>query len=123
MSSFAGYGYLAGTVLSIVYSQSVIRWRLSSVGSVPESFSEKAYFLLLFLLDPWVLSAVLGTFFSGLFWILSLTKFELSYAYPWLASVFILMMLVGVVFFEETFSLSKMMGTFLVVFGLVIASR
>ena len=48
---------------------------------------------------------------------LAMSRFEISYAYPWISLNFLLMLFFGVVLFDESFSLAKLLGTFLVVAG------
>ena len=52
-----------------------------------------------------------------------MTKFEISYAYPWMALNFVLMLLFGVFLFNESFNLQKFVGTLVVVLGLVLVAR
>ena len=54
---------------------------------------------------------------------LTLTKFDLSYAYPFTSLIFVIMLICGALFFEEPFTIHKLVGTILVVIGLFIVTR
>jgi len=123
MHRLIDYFYLFSAIACAVYSQAIIRWRLGLSPEMPENFYLKAKFISTFLIQPWVLSSIVATFFAGILWIISLSKFELNYAYPWMAMIFILMLFVGAFFFEESINLQKILGTILVVIGLIVVAR
>lgn len=123
LKNILSHFYIFGSIVFMLYSQCIIKWRLDSAGTLPEGLNDKALFLLQFLMTPWVLSAIFATFMSGVFWIMALTRFELSYAYPWMALIFILMLFMSAIFFNETLSFGKLLGTTLVVIGLTLTVR
>lgn len=115
--------YLFLAIGLAVYSQSVIRWRIGLVKDIPDAFFEKLYFIFIFLFEPWVMSSILATFFAGVLWVAALSYFELNYAYPWMALIFIIMTFIGVFFFGESINVNKVSGTLLVVVGLILVAR
>ena len=123
MTRLFDHFYLVTAIGLAVYSQCIIRWRLSLAPDVPEGIGPKFSFVVRFLLEPWALSSVAATFLAGVLWILALTKFELNYAYPWMATIFILMTFLGATFFGESINLNKILGTVLVTLGLVLVAR
>ena len=123
MGKIIDHLYLFSSIGLAIYSQCVIRWRLNLANEVPDGFLEKARFIYSFLWEPWVISSILATFFAGVFWIAALTKFELNYAYPWMALIFIMMTYLGVILFGESINLSKIIGTVLVTIGLILVAR
>jgi len=123
MQSIINHSYLLFSISLAIYSQCIIRWRLQSQDIMPAEFAQKLIYVFHFLLDPWVISSIVATFFAGIFWIISLSKFELNYAYPWMALIFILMMFMGVYLFDESLNKQKIIGTILVVIGLIIVAR
>ena len=58
-----------------------------------------------------------------MFWLLALTKFELSYAYPFTGLAFVLIISIDVLFFGAHLNFSKVIGSLLVFAGLVVLSR
>lgn len=115
--------YILLTILFTVYSQLVIRWQMSLSGSIPSGVYEKTQFILTLLLNPWVISSVLATFFAGVSWMLTMTKFEISYAYPFVSLNYILVVSAGFFIFGESISTSKILGSVIVVVGLLIVAR
>jgi multidrug transporter EmrE-like cation transporter len=53
----------------------------------------------------------------------AMTKFELSYAYPFMSLAFALVLLSSALLFHETVNTAKIVGIFLIMAGIVIASR
>jgi hypothetical protein len=80
MARFIDHFYIVGTVIFTVYSQLIIRWQVSIAGNAPEGFIGKAYFVGQLLLNPWIISSILATFFAGVSWMLVMSRFEISYA-------------------------------------------
>ena len=79
--------------------------------------------LLAALLNPWVLGG-LGLYGLGaLLWLLVLARADLSYAYPFVGLGFVLTLLFSVLVLGEVASLPRVLGTALVVAGVVLISR
>lgn len=115
--------YLIATILFAILSQVIIRWQMGIVGQLPDGLWEKCLFMTHAFFRPWILLAFLLTFLSGVAWMITLTKFEISYAYPFTSLNFIIMLALGVLLFEEPFNINKLIGTLLVVSGLIIVTR
>jgi multidrug transporter EmrE-like cation transporter len=118
-----GYLYVTGTVFFTVYGQLVLKWRINDVGSLPAGLIDKAVFLAYLLLDPWILSGFISAFVASFFWMATMTKFEISYAYPFMSSAFVFVFLFSVFLFDEQFTIHKVVGLSLIVAGIVITSR
>ena len=123
MQKIRDHFFIFATVFFTVYSQIIMRWKVSSAGDLPDSLSGKIYFILNVFLNPWVASSILATLLAGISWMLAMSRFEISYAYPWLALNFLLMMLLGWWIFDEIINVQKLIGTIVVVTGLVIIAR
>jgi multidrug transporter EmrE-like cation transporter len=66
---------------------------------------------------------ILGLFLYGIsafFWIIALSRVDLSYAYPILSLGYILIMLLSYWFFQENLSTLRVLGTLTVVVGLCL---
>jgi drug/metabolite transporter (DMT)-like permease len=87
------------------------------------AFSQKIIFLLGMIWDPWVLSGIVAGFFAFLCWMAAITKFELSYAYPFMSLSFLLVLILSAILFQEPLTVSKAVGVGLVVAGIIIGSR
>jgi multidrug transporter EmrE-like cation transporter len=115
-----GYFFVAMTVLLTVFGQLVLKWQVSATGPLPETFSGKIWYLVLALLNPWVLAGLGAAFAASLFWMLALKKLPLSTAYPFTASSFLLILLSATLFFGEPITTGKLVGTGLIVCGIAV---
>lgn len=123
MNKLVEHSYIFMTILFTVYSQLIMRWQVTAAGPLPADMPGKVSFILSLLINPWVLSGIAATFLAGVSWMLVMTKFEISYAYPFVSLNYILVFLVGFVLFNEPVSLLKLAGTALVVLGLVLIAK
>ena len=80
------YLYIFGTIFFTVYGQLIIKWRISPYGPLPDRLIEKVQFLLHVLLDPYIISGFVAAFIASFFWMAAMTKFDLSFAYPYYES-------------------------------------
>ena len=118
-----GHAYVLATLLLTVYGQLVLKWQMIGVGALPHGTFEKIVFLMRLLLNPWILSGMVAAFAASLAWMAAMTRLEMSYAYPFMSLAFVLVMTFGVLFLGEAFSGSKLIGTSLVIAGLVVLAR
>jgi multidrug transporter EmrE-like cation transporter len=123
MGHVMGYLYIFGTIFFTVYGQLVIKWQVSKAGLFPREISGKIFFFLKMICNPWVISSLAGAFLAFLCWIVAMTKFELSYAYPFMSLSFVLVMLSSASFFHEPITLFKSLGVGFIIMGIVIGSR
>jgi len=119
-----GYFYIFGTIFFTVYGQIVLKWRINGIGqALPESMGDKIIFLFKILFDPWVFSGFAAAFVASFFWMAAMTKFDISYAYPFMSSAFVLVFLLSVILFHEPVTWQKIVGLILIVAGIIVTSR
>lgn len=118
-----GHAYVLATLLFTVYGQLVLKWQMVGVGALPEGAAAKAIFLLRLLMSPWILSGMMAAFLASLAWMAAMTRLEMSYAYPFMSLAFVLVMLFGAAFLGETLNLFKLLGTLMVIAGLILIAR
>jgi drug/metabolite transporter (DMT)-like permease len=123
MARIIDHLYIIGTILFTVYSQLVMRWQVAAAGPLPIDTPGKASYVINLLLNPWVLSGMLATFLAGISWMLAMTKFEISYAYPFVSLNYILVLAAAFFLLNETLSATKLMGSALVVIGIIVISK
>jgi uncharacterized membrane protein len=116
-------GLIISTIVITVYGQLIVKWRVSQAGSLPVGLSNKAAFFTRLLFDPWMISVILVTPLAALAWFAAMTKYELSYAYPFMSLAFVLVLILSAVFFHEAVTGPKVLGVALVIAGLIVASR
>jgi multidrug transporter EmrE-like cation transporter len=118
-----GYFYIFGTIFFTVYGQLILKWRIMDFGSMPEGMGEKVIFLVKLIFDPFIFSGFAAAFIASFFWMAAMTKFELSYAYPFMSGAFVLVFLFSVFLFQEAVTWQKIAGLILIVSGIIISSR
>lgn len=117
------YLYILGTVISTVAGQLLLKWRVSLYHDVSATVSGKLQFLLKLLMDPWVIFSLALAFVAALFWMLALTKFQLSFAYPFMSLSFVLIVLLSTLIFHESLQAYTIAGLSMIVIGLILLSR
>jgi drug/metabolite transporter (DMT)-like permease len=115
--------YILLTILFTVYGQIVIKWQVNLAGAFPLSNVEKIQHIIKLLLNPWVVSGFACAFIAALTWMAAMTKFPLSYAYPFMSLAFIFVMFLSAIFFNESITLNKLLGLAFVVLGIIIGSK
>ena len=120
-----GYFYIFGTIFFTVYGQIVLKWRINDLATagLPEALSAKVLFLFKILFDPWVFSGFLAAFVASFFWMAAMTKFDISFAYPFMSLAFVLVLLLSVWLFHEPMTWQKLVGMALIVAGIFVTSR
>jgi len=108
------------TILFALYSQLVIKWRMSEVAEMPTELLPKGKFLIHLLLSPWMMSAALAIFFGGLTWMNAMSRFDLGYAYLYIGLLFLLTMISSVVLFHEPLNLPKVLGSVVILAGIIL---
>jgi drug/metabolite transporter (DMT)-like permease len=119
----AGFAYILATVLLSVYGQIVLKWQVAKAGVLPVTFLERVAVLIGLIWNPWILSSIAAGCLAFLCWMAAMTKFELSYAYPFMSLSFVLVLVLSALLFHEPVTLPKVAGLGLVIVGLIIASR
>jgi uncharacterized membrane protein len=117
-----GYLYIFLTILLTVYGQLILKWRLNQL-EVPDQFSEKAFFLIKAIFDPYIFSSFFSAFIASLTWMAALKDFELSKAYPFMSLSFVCVLFLSYFLFRETINTQKVIGTILIVAGIIIVSK
>jgi multidrug transporter EmrE-like cation transporter len=106
-----------------VSSQLLMRWRVGAAGSLPAGAVDRIQFVAALLLTPWIWLAIACTFLAGVSWMLALTRFDLSYAFPFTGVSFLVMLLAGAFMFNEHVTAARAVGTLFVLLGLIVVVR
>ena len=122
-----GYFYIAATIFFTVYGQLALKYRMNTLEPFKDSIDigllEKILHVFRLLLDPWIFSGFFAAFIASFFWILAMSKFEISYAYPFMSSAFVLVLVLSYYLFSENLSMQKIVGMIFIVLGIIISSR
>jgi len=76
------------------------------------------------MLGCWPLYAGLAaTVVAAAFWLATISRVELSWAYPMLATGYVLVLIFSALVLGETVSVTRWIGTLLIVIGVILVSR
>ena len=117
------YLYIFGTIFFTVYGQLVTKWQVARAGEFPVETTEKIWFLLRLVVNPWVISSLTAAFLAFLCWVAAMTKFELSYAYPFTSLAFVLVLGLSAILFHEAITVPKVLGVAFIMVGIIVGSR
>jgi drug/metabolite transporter (DMT)-like permease len=115
--------FIFATIGFTVYSQLIMRWRVDEAGPLPFSLPDQVGYVSRLLMNAWVMSGIIATFLAGISWMLAMTKFEISYAYPFVSLTYVLVMAASFFLFGESMSLTKVAGTIVVVAGITLIAQ
>ncbi len=118
--------YLMATIVTSVYSQLIMKWRISGRFSglkIPEGVWPKVVTLFTVLFDPFIFSGLVATFVSGLCWMATMSKLEIGYAYPFTSLGFVAVVLLSYLLFGESLNVWRIAGVLLIVAGVTVASQ
>lgn len=118
-----GHLYIFCTILFTVYGQIIIKMKIAQYGKLPSSLLDKAYFMFQLFLNPWILSGFLSAFIASIFWMAAMTKFQISYAYPFMSLSFVLVFLLSIFLFNEPVTIYKLVGMGFIIVGIFVISR
>lgn len=117
------YFYIICTLFFTLYGQLVIKWQTNLIGQTPVSIVEKINYVIMLLQNPWVISGFISAFLAAISWMLTLTQFPLSYAYPFMGLSFVLVTFFSVLFFHESITILQTVGLFLIVLGVALGGQ
>jgi uncharacterized membrane protein len=117
------YVYILATIVLTVYGQLILKWRINQLGSLPLELTDKFKFFLGLLFDPLIFSGFAAAFLASFAWMVAMTKFDLSYAYPFMSLNFVVVLLLSAWLLGEPMNIQKTVGVILIVLGTVVAAR
>ncbi|VAX10979.1 Permease of the drug/metabolite transporter (DMT) superfamily [hydrothermal vent metagenome] len=123
MSRLLDHSYILATIVFTVYGQLIIKWRIVTFGPLPDHFLEKLRFLISIIFDPLIFSGFIAAFIASLAWMAAMTKFELSYAYPFMSLNFVIVLLLSGWFLSEPVTPTRVLGVGLIMLGTLVAAR
>ncbi len=118
--------YLAATIVTSVYSQMIMKWRISGRFAglkIPDGIWPKIVTLFTVLFDPFIFTGLVATFVSGICWMATMSKLEIGYAYPFTSLGFVLVVLLSGFLFGESLNAWRIWGVILIVAGITVASQ
>jgi multidrug transporter EmrE-like cation transporter len=124
MNFLSQHIYIFITLAFTVSSQLIIKWKMSDFSYNDfSSWQDRYSFAFSMLINPYIILALTFTLLAGVSWMIAMTKFELSYAYPFTIFSLIFVTLFSIIFFEEQVNAYKIIGIILVAIGIFTISR
>ena len=124
MQFILNHFYLLLAISFGVISQLIIKWQMSAfVFNDYETWQDKFALAFSMLLNPYIIISLILTLLAGVTWMIAMTKFEISYAYPFTLLGLVLVTIFSVVFFGESVNTYKLSGIVLIVLGIVVISK
>lgn len=120
------YVFLFSSIGSTVTSQILIKWRVAnnfSLLSIPGGIYDKFILILQIIFDPFIFLGLVLTFLSGLFWMATMVKLEISIAYPFTSLGYVLVLFLSWLLLGETMSLYKVVGSLLIIMGIIVTCQ
>jgi drug/metabolite transporter (DMT)-like permease len=114
------YLFIGACVIFTVYGQIAIKYGAVQASAVPDLSANPARYMLTMLLNPLVLSGLAAGLASSLAWFFAIQRTEVGFAYPFLASSFILVPLAARVVFNEPFGLLQLVGGAFIMVGITL---
>lgn len=114
--------YIAATIALTVYGQIVLKWRMDQVGPLRQGFGPALRQLIGLVFDPVIASSFIAAFLASLTWMAALSRFELSFAYPFMSLSFVIVTVLGVWLLGESLTVHKAVGVTLIVLGTALVS-
>ena len=124
MQFLLNHFYIFLSIFFAVCSQLIIKWKMSEFtldGNA--TILDKFGFAFSMLLNPYIILSIIFTLLSGLSWMIAMTKFEISYAYPFTILGFLAVMILSHFLFNESINFYKILGTFVIIIGILIVSK
>lgn len=121
-----GYLYVIFTILFTVYGQVILKWRISDFNwslDTTGGIGQMIVSYMKFLFDPLIFSGFISAFVASVFWMLAMTKFELTYAYPFMSLSPALVFIIGIFVLGETFTIGKVLGLLIIMIGIIITVK
>jgi drug/metabolite transporter (DMT)-like permease len=112
---------LISVIVSVV-GQLLVKKGLNLIGNIQYSKGVIASFSKIFW-SPYVLVGTFIYFLGVFFWLYALVKVDLSFAYPFSALSYVLVLLLSWLFLGENIPSLRLIGVLVICFGVIIVSK
>ena len=124
MTFLINHFYLFLAIAFGVTSQLIIKWKMSEYSfNDYETMYDKFIFGFSMLINPYIIISLIFTLLAGVTWMIAMTKFDISYAYPFTTLGFIFVFIFSIVLFNEPVNIYKVVGLICIILGLIISSK
>ncbi len=115
------YIIMAISIGLAIAGQLLMKRGMMSFGTFP--VSQLLVNIIPMFLNPWVFVGLICFGLSSVFWLVVLSRMELSLVYPMVSVAYVIVALLSWYFFKENLSLIRWAGIAVIVLGVVLISR
>ncbi|KKK95390.1 hypothetical protein LCGC14_2673290 [marine sediment metagenome] len=111
------------SIFLAVVGQLLLKVGMLRIGKFSFNISTLVHQYTRILLNPFVIAGLLVFFFSMLIWLYVLSRMELSFAYPFVALNYVLILFGSYFLLKETITLPKMIGVVVIIIGVYLVAK
>lgn len=111
------------SIFLAVVGQLLLKMGMLRIGRFSLNISTMVQQYARILLNPFVIVGLFGFFLSALVWLYVLSRLDLSFAYPFVALNYVLILFGSYFLLKETITLVKVIGVAVIVLGVYLISR
>ena len=124
MNFLINHFYIFLAIIFGVISQLIIKWKMNGYSlDNYETLYDKFIFAFSMLLNPYIMVSLVFTLLAGVTWMIAMTKFDISYAYPFTSLGFVLVFVFSIFLYHEPVNMYKIIGVLLIIAGIAVSSR
>jgi drug/metabolite transporter (DMT)-like permease len=118
-----GYLYIFLTIIFTVYGQLILKQQINAVADVPSGWELIPFYTKFIFTRPLVLSGFASAVLASVSWLGAISKFELSYVYPFMSLNFVCVVLLSFPLFQESLNWYKIIGLLFISLGVLTVSK
>ena len=107
-------------IISTVTSQLILKWRVDNLIKRSEDATNQIQLIFKNIFVPYIILCFSLAFVAAISWIFTLTRFNLSSAYPYMALNFLLVIFLSSLFFGEVLSIRNIIAALLIIIGVAL---
>jgi len=115
------YLILLISVLLAVVGQLLMKQGMNQFGAFP--VTQLLNRLIPMFFNPWVFAGLVSFGLSSVFWLVVLSRLDLSFAYPMVSLAYVVVAFASIIFFKESVTLIRWIGIIVICFGVFLISR
>jgi multidrug transporter EmrE-like cation transporter len=119
----AAIGYIMISVLGGAVGQILLKKGMGGMGPLTLSLGKLGELLWRMGTNPYVIAGLAIYVTGTVFWLVALSRVDLSYAYPFASLSYVVMLIAAWLLFKEDLSLLRLAGTGVVILGVLLISR
>jgi len=119
----AAIGYIMISVLGGAVGQILLKKGMGGMGPLTLSLGKLGELLWRMGTNPYVIAGLAIYVTGTVFWLVALSRVDLSYAYPFASLSYVVMLVAAWLLFKEDLSLLRLAGTGVVILGVLLIAR